>query len=149
MMSKKGPDLSIERKIAKGAWWVTKSIGGLALATVALSIQGAVNFFRDEKVSYKPYTKHTTKGVPDSPDVPPVIRTSPYHRIVQALPLLIDQTPEERAADAYEKKLRSQERAALISYDRQTTGLSDGQQQLVIAERANMYAGRVDPSSQY
>ena len=155
-MSPKSPEKSLERQILRGSVRAAKALGRGALYGCAIVTVGVVNFFRDEKIGAKGVTVHRVGGRAEWPEHTPVTRESPYHKIKRVL-------VEEEAAEDVERRQfkadkieeRRQKRQDVYdqvnnqhAYDRDLGGISELQQDIIIATRAAQSVSHIDPPEQ-
>ena len=153
-MSPKSPEKSLERQILRGSVRAAKALGRGALYGCAIVTVGVVNFFRDEKIGAKGVTVHRVGGRAEWPEHTPVTRESPYHKIKRVL-------VEEEAAEHVERRQfkadkieeRRQKRRDEYdqvnnqhAYDRDLGGISELQQDIIIATRAAQSMSHIDHS---
>ena len=156
IVNPKSPEKSLERQILRGSVRAAKALGRGALYGCAIVIVGVVNFFRDEKIGAKGVTVHRVGGRAEWPEHTPVTRESPYHKIKRVL-------VEEEAAEDVERRQfkadkieeRRQKRQDAYdqvnnqhAYDRDLGGISELQQDIIIATRAAQSVSHIDPPEQ-
>ena len=155
-MSPKSPEKSLERQILRGSVRVAKALGKGALYGCAIVTVGVVNFFRDEKIGAKGVTIDRIGGRAVWPEHAPIVRVSPYHKIKRLL--IEEQTAEDieckqLKADRIEER-RQKRREAYNqvnnqhAYDRGLGGISELQQDIIIATRAAQSVSHIDPPEQ-
>ena len=156
IVSPKSPEKSLERQILRGSVRAAKALGRGALYGCAIVTVGVVNFFRDEKIGTRGVTIHRVGGRAEWPEHTPVTRESPYHKIKRVL-------VEEEAAEDVERRQfkadkieeRRQKRQDAYdqvnnqhAYDRDLGGISELQQDIIIATRAAQSVSHIDPPEQ-
>ena len=156
IVSPKSPEKSLERQILRGSVRAAKALGRGALYGCAIVTVGVVNFFRDEKIGAKGVTVHRVGGRAVWPEHAPIARVSPYHKIKR---LLVE---EETAEDIEYKQIKSdrieerrQKRRESYdqlnnqhAYDRDLGGISELQQDIIIATRAAQSVSHIDQPEQ-
>ena len=155
-MNPKTSEKSLERQILRGSARAAKALGKGALYGCAIVTVGVVNFFRDEKIGAKGVTVHRVGGRAEWPEHTPVTRESLYHKIKRVL--VEEETAEDieckqLKADRIEK--RRQDRRNQYdqvnnqrAYSRDLGGISELQQDIIIATRAAKSMSHIDPPEQ-
>ena len=155
-MNPKTSEKSLERQILRGSARAAKALGKGALYGCAIVTVGVVNFFRDEKIGAKGVTVHRVGGRAEWPEHTPVTRESLYYKIKRVL------VEEEAAEDVERRQFRAdkieerrQKRRESYdqvnnqhAYDRGLVGISELQQDIIIATRAGQSVSHVDPPEQ-